>query len=52
MKVVPPSSYVDAYNRAKDIESDNKTSQGKKKAIDDGSTKESNDGESKIIQAL
>lgn len=31
MKVVPLFSYADAYNRAMDIKSENKTSQGKKK---------------------
>lgn len=41
MKVVPPFLYVDAYNQAMDIESENKTSSlGKKKISDDESTKD------------
>lgn len=30
MKIVPPSSYIDAYNRAMDLESEQKTSKKKK----------------------
>lgn len=53
MKVVHPSLYADAYNRVIDIESENKTSQGKKKVSDDDSTEESgSDGETKTVQAL
>lgn len=44
MKVVPSSSYVDAYNRAINIESEKKKpSREKKKIDDDESTKGSSD---------
>lgn len=49
MKVVPPSSYIEAYNREMDIESEKKSSsQGKKKT----NMKESNEDELKTVQAL
>lgn len=49
MKVVPPPSYDEAYNRAMDIESENKTSQGKRRVSDGDSMNEDSDGESKTI---
>lgn len=53
MKVVPLPSYIDAKNRAVDIENENKTSQEKNKSSDNESMKDSNsDHESKIVQAL
>lgn len=38
MKVVPPSTFMEAYNRAMDIESENKTSKGKKRTSDEDSS--------------
>lgn len=52
MKVVSPSLYTNAYNRAMDIESENKTSRGLKKTSDDNSTNGDSEGESKTIRAL
>lgn len=52
MKVVPPPSYDEAYNRAMDIESENKTSRGKRRVSDGNSTDEDNEGEYKTVQAL
>ena len=34
MKIVPPVSYIDAYNRAMDLESEQKTSKKKHKSSD------------------
>lgn len=57
MKIVPPTSYDDAYNRAMDLESETKTSKKKKKDSssdeDDSSEGSNSDGESgKKVQAL
>lgn len=52
MKVVPPPSYDEAYNRAMDIESENKTSWGKRWTSDGDNTDEDSDGGSKTVQAL
>lgn len=55
MKIVPPTSYEDAYNRAMDLESEGKTSKKKKdkSSGDDGSSERSSDDESnKKVHAL
>ncbi|XP_059064703.1 uncharacterized protein LOC131856795 [Cryptomeria japonica] len=52
MKVVPPSTFMDAYNRVMDIESENKTSKGKKRTSDEDSSDEEREEESQMIQAL
>ena len=49
MKVIPSSSYTGLHNWAMDMESENKTSRGKKKVNDDESTNENTYGESKTI---
>ncbi|XP_059070956.1 uncharacterized protein LOC131861746 [Cryptomeria japonica] len=52
MKVVPPSTFMEAYNRAMDIESENKTSKGKKHTSDEDSSDQESEEESRTIQAL
>jgi Sec-independent protein translocase protein TatA len=58
MKIVPPSSYTEAYNRAMDLESEQKTSKKKKKNrssdSDDSSSDDSSSDEdgNKKVRAL
>ena len=53
---VPPTSYVDAYNQAMDLESEQKTSKKKHKSLDsDDSSSESSSSDeesSKKVRAL
>lgn len=53
MKIVPPTSYNNAYNRAMDLESECKTSKKTRSSSDDDSeTKSSEDRSSKKVLAL
>lgn len=52
MKVIPPLSYTEAYNRAMDIEIENKTSSREKKKTYKEESLDDKDDESKTIQAL
>ena len=59
MKIVPPSSYVDAYNRALDLESEQKTKKKKKTSSSDsdddepvGDDSSDDEGSSKKVCAL
>ncbi|MDF3686394.1 hypothetical protein [Enterobacter hormaechei] len=57
MKIVPPSSYVDAYNRALDLESEQKTRKKKTSSSDSddepaGGDSSDDEGSSKKVRAL